>query len=401
MRRAALVAVLVAMVIGGTATPALANERPVVQSDFYSMSAGTVLEVPAPGVLGNDVDPDGDVLTIYPDLLPGGPVDLRPDGSFTFTPPPGFVGTFYSFDYYAFDGQIVNNCCAHVYITIYPPAVAVDDQYAALNTGPRTVPSPGVLANDTGVAVRLKRPAVHGTVVLGRTGGFTYTAQPGYVGIDSFTYRTYSGFGTTLSPPATVTIRVKASNAPPVAGEDTFMTLEDTVLYQPAPGVLANDSDPDGDPLTLDLISYPFGDHFELFPDGSFEYWPPADYDSPVTFQYRVFDGLAYSAPVTSTIDIRFVNDSPTAYDDDFFLTSRRSDIPAPGVLGNDEGDVEGDSFVAVLDTQPQFGRVQLNPDGSFSYLQVGPLQRFDYFTYHLQDSQGAVSNSATVSLSG
>ncbi|MDQ3457545.1 MAG: Ig-like domain-containing protein, partial [Actinomycetota bacterium] len=208
MRRAALTGLLAALVFGGTATPALANERPVVQSDFYSMSAGTVLEVPAPGVLGNDVDPDGDVLTIYPDLLPGGPVDLRPDGSFTFTPPPGFTGTFYSFDYYAFDGQIVNNCCAHVYITIYPDAVAVDDQYAALNTGPRTVPSPGVLANDTGVAVRLKRPAVHGTVVLGRTGGFTYTAQPGYVGIDSFTYRTYSGFGTTLSPPATVTIRV-------------------------------------------------------------------------------------------------------------------------------------------------------------------------------------------------
>lgn len=401
MRRVAFTSVLAVLVLGLTATPALANQRPVVQSDFYSMSGGTILEVPAPGVLGNDVDPDGDPLTIYQELLPGGEVDLRPDGSFTFTPSPDSTGTFFSFDYYAFDGQIVNNCCAHVYITIYPPAVAMDDAYAALNTARLSVPSPGVLGNDTGVAVRLLTPTRHGTMQLRKNGAFTYTAAPGYVGTDSFRYRTWSGSGPNVSPPATVTIRVKASNTAPVAVADDFGTDEDTALFVEAPGVLGNDFDLDGDPLTVELVSAPRGDSFELLADGSFEYYPPADFDSPVSFQYRVFDGLAYSAVTTATIDIRFVNDPPTAVDDDFYLTARRIDVPAPGVLGNDEGDVEGDSFVAVLDTQPRYGRVRLNPDGSFGYRQDGPLQRVDAFTYHLLDSQGAVSNSATVVLSG
>lgn len=412
MRRALLVA-LVAVAVqtvavqtsfavpGDVAGAAPANQRPVVQSDYYSVAAGEVLDVPAPGVLANDADPDGDPLTIYPDLLPGGPIDLRPDGSFTFTPPPGFTGDYYSFDYYAFDGQIVNTCCAHVYLSIYSAAVAVDDNYVALNTAPRTVPAPGVLANDTGVAVRLQRPPAHGEVVLRRTGGFTYTAQPGYVGTDVFTYRVYSGLGTTLSPPARVTLQVKANNAAPIAEADTFSTREDEPLSEPAPGVMANDRDPDGDPLTVELVSYPVGEYFDLHPDGSFYYEPPPDYDSRVTFRYRVTDGLATSAITTATIDIRFVNDAPTANNDDFFLTARAVDVPAPGVLGNDEGDVEGDSFIAVLDTQPQFGRVQLNPDGSFSYRHVGPLQRPDTFTYHLLDSQGAVSNTATAILSG
>lgn len=397
MRRTTIVLAFAALLLGVTAAPALANSRPEAQDDFLSAPAGQVLVVPAPGVLANDFDPDGDQLSIYPDLLPGGSVDLRLDGSFTFTPDPGFSGV-YSFDYYAFDGQIVNECCAHVYLTIYPAPVANDDSYTALSSGPRIVRTPGVLANDDGVAVRLRKPTTHGTVVLRRNGGFTYTATPGFVGTDSFTYQAYSGLGN-LSSPAKVTLIVKASNAPPVAVTDTFLTYEDQPLSEPAPGVLANDVDPDGDPLTVELLSAPFGESFDLYPDGSFDYYPPQDYDSPVTFTYRVFDGMAYSAAITSTIDIRFVNDSPTANGDDYSLTARRLDVPSPGVLANDEGDVEGDSYTAVLDSGPEHGYLKLNPDGSFTYVQVGPPQPFDSFTYHLLDSQGAVSNSTAVSL--
>lgn len=334
--------------------------------------------VPAPGVLGNDVDPDGDQLTIYADFLPGGLIDLELDGSLTFTPAPGFSGV-YSFDYYAWDGQITNECCAHVYITIYPPPVATDGSYAALTGRPRAVPSPGVLANDIGVAAVLVSQPVHGTVDLRRNGRLVYTSDPGYIGSDSFRYRAWSGFQRQVSAPATVTLQVKASNVRPVAVADTFQTFEDTILDVPAPGVLGNDIDADGDPLTVELVSAPFGDFFDLRPDGSFEYAPPSNYDSPVTFVYRVSDGLTFSALVTSTIEIQFVNDSPTAVDDDYFV------------------DLSG--HLAVLIMAPTKGTLTLNSNGSFSYIRTPGTRGIDRFTYRVDDSGGAIGNTAVATI--
>ncbi len=401
MRKLAIVVVagLTLAGIGGTAAPAYANSRPEVQNDFYSMAANTTLTVPAPGVLGNDVDPDGDPITIYEDLLPGGEVDLELDGSFTFTPPPDYSGV-YSFDYYAFDGQIVNDCCAHVYISIYPDAVANDDSYGALTGTPRVVPSPGVLTNDVGVAAVLVSQPAHGTVDLRRNGRFVYTSDPGYTGTDSVRYRTWSGFERQLSAPATVTLQVKASNVRPTAVADTYETFEDNGLEVAAPGVLDNDMDADGDALTVELVSEPFGDFFDLRPDGSFEYWPPSNYDSPVTFVYRIHDGLTYSAPVTSTIEIHFVNDSPTAVEDEYYVDlSGHLTVPAPGVLANDYDEVEGDGLLAVLITAPTKGTLTLNSNGSFSYIRTPGTRGIDRFIYRVDDSGGAIGNTATVTI--
>src|ERR671919_440613 len=81
----------------------------------------------------------------------------------------------------------------------------------------------------------------HGALQLRSDGGFTYTPASGYVGTDSFRYRP-SGL---LSTAATVTITV--TNAAPVAVPDAYSTPYRTTLVVPAPGVLANDTDTDGD----------------------------------------------------------------------------------------------------------------------------------------------------------
>ena len=101
------------------------NGAPVAQDEPFT-TAGTVLQQPAPGVLANDSDPDGDIIIA---LLVSGPangtVNLNPDGSFTYTPNAGFVGTD-SFTYKASDGKLDSNL-ATVTITVteanQPPVI--------------------------------------------------------------------------------------------------------------------------------------------------------------------------------------------------------------------------------------------------------------------------------------
>jgi len=85
----------------------VANNPPVANDDFYETNANQVLGVPAPGVLGNDTDADGDTLTAYP--VPTSPPQhgsliLNRDGSFYYTPNTGFSGED-TFAYYADDGR--------------------------------------------------------------------------------------------------------------------------------------------------------------------------------------------------------------------------------------------------------------------------------------------------------
>jgi hypothetical protein len=96
--------------IGGryqVSTPA--NTAPQANPDSFEVLSGAVLAVPAPGVLANDFDADGDPLTAV--LVTGpahGDLDFNPDGSFTYTPAPGFSGSD-QFQYQASDGQVLSN----------------------------------------------------------------------------------------------------------------------------------------------------------------------------------------------------------------------------------------------------------------------------------------------------
>ena len=94
------------------------NHPPISAADAYATNAGTALTVAAPGVLGNDSDPDSDALTAL--LFTGptqGTLTLNADGSFTYTPASGFVGVD-SFTYAALDGKGAVGAPAVVTITV-------------------------------------------------------------------------------------------------------------------------------------------------------------------------------------------------------------------------------------------------------------------------------------------
>src|SRR4029453_19183144 len=118
------------------------------------------------------------------------------------------------------------------------------------------------------------------------------------------------------SAPATASITVTPVNDPPgtsgaIVADDSYTTPEDTTLTVSAPGVLANDSDVDGDPLTAILISGPTHGTLTLHSDGSLSYSPALNYNGPDSFAYKANDGQADSATATVNITVTPVNDPP------------------------------------------------------------------------------------------
>src|SRR5205814_1306988 len=139
-----------------------------------------------------------------------------------------------------------------------PPA-ARDDSYTTAEETPLTVPAPGVLGNDSdadgdplSVAAVTVAPAADGAAGGNADGSFAYTPAANFNGTDTFTYQASDGALT--SDVATVTITVTPVNDAPVAQDDSYRAGQDTPLTVPAPGVLANDSDPDGDRLIVSNV---------------------------------------------------------------------------------------------------------------------------------------------------
>src|SRR5205814_2554040 len=180
--------------------------------------------------------------------------------------------------------------------------VAVNDSYNATEDTPLTIAAPGVLGNDTDVdgnsltAAVVAQPA-HGTVTVNADGGFTYTPALNYNGSDSFTYKANNANAD--SHVATVAINVAAVNDAPVAVNDSYNATEDTPLTIAAPGVLGNDTDVDGNPLTAAVVAQPVHGTVTVNANGGFTYTPALNYNGSDSFTYKANDGTADSNVAT------------------------------------------------------------------------------------------------------
>jgi Ca2+-binding RTX toxin-like protein len=185
------------------------------------------------------------------------------------------------------------------------------------------------------------------------------------------------------SVPFTMTVE---PNAAPAATSDTYTDQESRLLTVPAPGVLGNETDGDGDPLTALLDAAPSHGEIALEPDGSFRYQPDGGFAGTDEFTYRASDGYLLSEAVTATITVESLNVAPVARGDAY--TTREGSplaVAAPGVLANDI-DGDGDQLTTVLKGSPAHGAVTLNPSGSFRYTPAGGFSGTDRFTYQTMD---------------
>jgi VCBS repeat-containing protein len=166
-----------------------------------------------------------------------------------------------------------------------------------------------------------------------------------------------------------------------------------------ANGVLANDTDADGDLLTARLVDGPAHGQLTLNADGSFTYSPEQDYYGEDRFTYVANDGAVDSGTATVTIAIAAVNDAPVAGDDAYALQEDRwLSVEPSGLLENDH-DVEGDNLTVTLAEDPAHSQFfRLIEDGSFLYVPADGYNGTDRFTYRCNDGQ-ADSNAATVTI--
>jgi hypothetical protein len=291
------------------AAAAITSQEPTATSDTYTTFQNTALVLTSPGVLVNDTDPlDVPLSAVLVTSPIHGSLIFNSNGSFTYTPTAGYSGAD-SYTYKAFNGSFYSNVVS-VRITVASnsqPPTAANDSYSALQNVAMSVSSPGVLVNDrdpsglTMSAVLVTSPT-HGSLTLNLNGSFVYTPNVNYTGSDTFIYKASNG--RLYSNNATVTITTNPIYQPPRATADAYATNANTALTVIAPGVLSNDTDPNGFALTAVLQTNPTHGRLTFSANGSFTYTPTTGYSGPDSFTYKAFDGRSYSGAATVSITV-------------------------------------------------------------------------------------------------
>ncbi|MEX0760536.1 MAG: tandem-95 repeat protein, partial [Tistlia sp.] len=187
--------------------------------------------------------------------------------------------------------------------TAAPVIAAADDHGELLEDGSIRL---DLLGNDEGrdllVTGFQATTTQGGQVTFNQDGSFTYRPAQDFHGTDSFTYQVTDRNGATAS--ATATLNVAAVNDAPLARPDAFEVVHGEAFH--GQGLLANDSDVDGDPLSVsdfDAVSAG-GGTVEVAADGSFTYKPADGFSGEDSFTYTLDDGQGGTAIGTVTLTV-------------------------------------------------------------------------------------------------
>ena len=385
---------------GGTATASVAvtvtavNDSPVAVNNSVTTAEDTAAN--NINVLGNDSDLDGDTLTVTSASSPNGTVTINGDGTLNFMPSANFSGPTTTISYTISDGN-GGTASATVAVTV----TAVNDSPVAVNNSVTTAEDTAsnninVLGNDTdadGDALTVtSASSPNGTVTINPDGTLNFTPSANFSGpTTTISYTISDGNGGTAS--ATVAVSVTAVNDPPVAANNSVTTAEDTAANNI--NVLGNDSDVDGDALSVTIASSPNGT-VTINPDGTLNFTPTANFSGPTTtISYTISDGNGGTASATVAVSVTAVNDSPVAVNNSV-TTAEDTASNNLNVLGNDT-DADGDALSVTSASSPN-GTVTINPDGTLNFTPTGDFNGIATITYAISDGNGGTASS-TVSV--
>ena len=265
---------------------------------------------------------------------------------------------------------------------------AAADTAVTIEDGEVTV---DVLANDTdpdGDVLRIvsvSQPA-HGTT-RATADRVEYAPEADWHGTDRFVYSVADGNGGTAE--AEVVVTVTAVNDAPVAVADTAATDEDEPVTV---DVLANDSDVDGDALSIESVSQPAYGTARATAD-RVEYAPEADWHGTDRFVYSVADGNGGTAEAEVVVTVTAVNDAPVAVAD---TAATDEDEPVTvDVLANDS-DVDGDALRIASVSRPTHGTARATAD-RVEYAPDPDWHGTDRFVYTVADGNDGTAEAEVV----
>ncbi len=379
------------------------NDVPVALGDTAQTTEETSIDI---SIINNDFDAEGPVLPSTIAFLSQpqhGTMTLNSaTGVVTYTPALNFFGSD-GFQYTIHDDENAVSQPAGVLILVLnanDSPVAVTD---SAETSAAATVNIAVTLNDFDIdntldlsSVAIFTPPGHGVAnVLSPSGVIAYTPNPTFSGIEIFQYTVADDIGR-LSNPADIIVRVFG---PPVAVDDSvFLQVGETREIV----VLANDSDPDG--VGIDVTSVvkligPFNGSGTVNPaTGVINYTPQPGFDGTDAMRYTVkdLDGfVSNEATVTITVG---ANQSPVANNDQV-----TTDEDVPVVVNVTANDLDPDGVVnqnsIVVQSAPQQGTFSVGA-GIVTYTPNSDYSGPDAFTYTIRDGEGALSNTANVSIS-
>ena len=167
------------------------------------------------------------------------------------------------------------------------------------------------------------------------------------------------------------------ANQGPTGVDDSYSVDEDQTLTVNSPGVLGNDTDPTGDPLTAALVAGPAHGQLTLNSNGSFTYTPAANYHGSDSFTYRPNDGIADGNITTVNLTINPVNDAPAITGATFSIPENS---PSGTVVGTVSGtDLDGDALSYGIAAGNTGGAFAIHPQSG--QITVADAALLDYET--------------------
>jgi hypothetical protein len=354
------------------------------------------------GVLATASNPSGSPMQASTVLPPNhaATFSLQADGSFTYQPVAGYVGPD-SFQFQASADGLSSNI-GTIQIDVVDQAPDAPDTSYEMHAGQTLqidAPGLGEVASDPDQVDTIhfvldpgSGPS-HGTLTFPGDGSFSYQPAANFVGTDSFRYHTNDG---ALDSPTSGTVTIQVTDQAPVAGDVSYDVQAGTGAHDTTRTILSNSNDPDGDPLTAQLVSGPSqATAFTLFPDGTFSYTPRSGYTGPDTFTFVAFDGWLTSQPATVTLQVG----ADLVAHDHYYLCPTSGTLtvsPSQGLLQN-VFDPSGDSLMAQVLQGPDYGSVDVHPDGGFVYTAGGQGPPSTSFTFLVRDVVNGNTASAVV----
>ncbi|MGD0090750.1 MAG: Ig-like domain-containing protein, partial [Planctomycetota bacterium] len=374
---------------------AYSNEASVINSPPVAQNLSLSTNENVPLTIANAAtDVDGDNLTYTIIAPPFSGTLSSATLPLVYTPNPGFWGTD-TFTFKANDGQADSNIGTVTIFVNYIPAV----QDVAVTTNQNTpvqITLTGTDAQDYPLTFTVVDQPVNGNLA-GTTPNLTYTPSADFHGSDSFTFQANNGI--VDSNIGRVSITVALVSTTPIAVNDTYnVAMNAPTTVSSLDGVLANDMDASGAPLTAILGDGPTNGSLILNPDGSFAYTPDPGFQGIDSFTYEANNGALDSNVALANIHVTgqatpvFSNLTPDAWTNQ-----------AQPTISGDMAGIGINTKTLLIELRQVFGTtavpiVAFAPGVDNNHFQASPPFSLEETTYEVAASISTNGNAAPVS---